>query len=341
MEQEIRFCTSSDGIHIAYSTLGQGQPLVCVWGWVHNLELFWQERAIRTFKERLAQGRQLITFDRRGVGASQRAISELTLEAQLHDVDAVVNHLRLDRFDLLGIMDGAPVSVAYTAQHPDRVSRLALWSLFAAGEEVYPSLAMRGLTAIIPINWNFVARAIASVAFPHGPPERIRWFIDLLNETVSPEMASKYLQLISRLDVRHRLPQVKSPTLVLHRRGDRNIPIATGRGAAALIPDCRFVALEGESPMPWWEDSDAVLAVIETFLGEAAASHYPDGLTEREVEILRLLAAGRSNREIAEELVLSVRTVERHIANIYAKTGTHGRAAATAYALAHRLAQSR
>jgi class 3 adenylate cyclase/alpha-beta hydrolase superfamily lysophospholipase len=270
MEPQIRFCTSADGTRIAYAALGDGPPLVYVKGWGGNMELDWEHPDGRALFEGLAQGRLLVMVDRRGAGGSQREVSDLSLEAQLADIDAVVDHLQLKRFDLWGTYDGAPVSMAYAAQYPDRVSRLVLWGGYASGEEIARPEAIRSLAELVRENWSLARRAIQDVLYPSGPTEVQRWSSNYLRQSVSPEAAAKYLELSASVDIRPYLPQVKAPTLVLHRRGDRNVPIAAGRAVAALIPDARFVALEGDMAIPYFGDTSYVETITQ-FLDEGRA----------------------------------------------------------------------
>ena len=179
-----------------------------------------------------------------------------------------------------------------------------------------------------------------------------------LRESVSPEAARAALKAMGTFDVTELLPNLKVSTLVLHRGDIPWLPVSIARELASRIPDARLMILEGESTAPYLGDTEATASAIDEFLGEveegrtaqreagAPASKqdgsgptrgYPHGLTAREVEVLRYLAGGRTNDEIAEELFVSVRTVERHVANIYAKIGARGRANATAYALTHNL----
>src|SRR3712207_8188100 len=158
-------------------------------------------------------------------------------------------------------------------------------------------------------------------------------------------------------DVTELLPRLEEPTLVLHRSDIPWLPVDIARELASRIPDAHLTVAEGESTAPYLGDTEAAASALDEFLGEGgeeqaarwaaglgaelershAARAYPDGLTAREVEVLRRLAGGKTNNEIAGELYVSVRTVERHVANIYAKVGTRGRANATAYALTHNL----
>jgi DNA-binding NarL/FixJ family response regulator len=175
-----------------------------------------------------------------------------------------------------------------------------------------------------------------------------------LRERVTPKAARAALEAMGTFDVTELLPRLKMPTLVLHRGDIPWLPVSIARELTSRIPDARLMILEGESTAPYLGDTEAAASAIDEFLGEveegrtaqreagAPASKQdgsgptrgnPHGLTAREVEVLRYLAGGRTNDEIAEELFVSVRTVERHVANIYSKIGAKGRANATAYAL--------
>jgi class 3 adenylate cyclase len=270
MEQQMRFCTSFDGVRIAYATLGEGSPLVNVPSWAFNLELGRKHPNGRAFSEELSRGRLYVTFDSRGVGGSQRDVDDLSLDARVRDVTAVVDHLQLERFDLFGCLDSSAVSIAYAAQHPERVSRMVLWAAYPCGVEMVRPGAVRGLVELIPANWSLARRAIADVTFPSGPTELQRWFSNTVRESMSPKTNARLLEFYASVDVRQYLPQVKAPTLVLHRRGDRNAPIAAGREAATLIPDARFVALEGDIGHPYFGDMSYIETVRE-FLDEGRA----------------------------------------------------------------------
>jgi class 3 adenylate cyclase/pimeloyl-ACP methyl ester carboxylesterase len=266
MEQQIRFRTTADGTRIAYVTLGEGPPLVRVPGWAESLEHNWTQPDNRAFFERLARGGQFVTFDRRGVGASEREVDDLSLEAQVADVVAIVDHLQLKRFDLYGHSEGAAISIAYAARHPRRVSRLVLSSAYPCGDDIRPDKA-RSMAELMRQNWGLARRALADVLYPTGPIEMQRWFSNELRESVSAETAARHVEFCASVDVRSYLPQVKAPTLVLHPRYDRNVPISASRAVAALIPDARFVPSESTFPMVL-EELASVLRPIDEFLGE-------------------------------------------------------------------------
>jgi class 3 adenylate cyclase/pimeloyl-ACP methyl ester carboxylesterase len=267
MEPQIRFCTSADGTRIAYATLGEGPPLLFVNGFGGSVELDWGSLESRAFFERLAERRFFVWFDRRGVGASQREVDDFSLDAHIADVTAVADHLQLEQFDLLGGDDSAPVGIAYAAQHPERVSRLVLWAPYTCGEEIATPEEARSTVELIRGHWRLAQKAIADILFPSGPIELQRRFSDHLREHVSPEVAARYYEFMTSVDVRPFLPLVKAPTLVLHRRRVRSVPFKAGQAAAARIPDARFVALEGDiGPLPLGDVS--FLETMMQFLDE-------------------------------------------------------------------------
>jgi class 3 adenylate cyclase len=194
-------------------------------------------------------------------------VDVFSLEAQVADVAAVADHLGLQRFDLWGILDGAAISVAYAVEHPERVSRLALWSPYPCGVEIVRPGAARGLVELIRGNWSLARRAIAAVVFPSGPTELQGWFSESFRRCLSPEVAAKCLEFYATVDVRPLLPRVKAPTLVLHRRGNRDAPTSAAMAVAALVPEARFVALEGDMDYPLLGDTSYVETLTQ-FLDE-------------------------------------------------------------------------
>jgi pimeloyl-ACP methyl ester carboxylesterase/DNA-binding CsgD family transcriptional regulator len=164
----------------------------------------------------------------------------------------------------------------------------------------------------------------------------------LQREAASAETALALLESAMREDQLELFPRLRVPTLVMNRRDDPVVALETARDLAARIPGARFAALEGDVHIVQFGDPDPVIAAIRTFVDAPSrrapgAVPAPLGLSPREVEVLRLLAAGLSNPAIAARLTLSVHTVERHVVNIYTKLGIHGRAEATAYAIRHDL----
>jgi pimeloyl-ACP methyl ester carboxylesterase/DNA-binding CsgD family transcriptional regulator len=352
MDPRIRYAPAADGVNIAFWTLGEGPPLVYMAGgpWGH-VEL-WDIPECRRWYERLAQNWMLVRYDVRGTGWSERDVSDHSLDALVADVEAVVDRLELDRFAMFGAFDAGPVAIAYVARHPERVSSLILWCSWARSSEM-SSPRIRAWLGLIDQDWELMTDTCAHLALGWPAGEVGRHAAQRLRESVTPEAARAALEAMGTFDVTELLPRLKVPTLVLHRNDIPWLPVSIARSLASRIPDVRLSILEGESTAPYLGDTEAAASAIDGFLGEGreeraarweagpgtkqersrAAHAYPDGLTQREVEVLWRLAGGKTNSEIAEELYVSVRTVERHIANIYAKIGARGRANATAYAL--------
>ncbi|HSP55362.1 MAG TPA: LuxR C-terminal-related transcriptional regulator, partial [Dehalococcoidia bacterium] len=235
--------------------------------------------------------------------------------------------------------DGAIVAAAYAARHPVKVRRLVLLGLCRSMTAVFRPAAMRSLAEFVDVSWAGARRTMVAWALRGGSPEVLEWSVDLFGRIMSPVVAKKYLVFLPAMESAPFLPLISAPTLVIHRRDDPALSIDEARSATALSPASKLVVLEGSAPV--WDDREAVAAEILKFLGEKEEPQQPAGLTEREVEILGLLAGGSSNREIARELSISARTAERHIGNIYLKIGAHNRAEATAFAFRHRLVHPR
>ena len=245
MEPQIRFCTSADGTRIAYTTLGDGPPLLSIPAWLANLTLDLEHPVGQALFERISERRLVVLADCRGAGSSEREVSDVSLDARVADIKALADHLHLDRFDLWGNHDGAVVSAVFAAMYPKRVSRLVLLAPYARGEDVVAPGPARSLGELMRQNWSLARRAFADICFPEGPTDFQRWISSYFRQSVNPEMAAEHYGITASLDAREYLPQVKAPTLVLHRRGDRMVPMAAGKVAASMIPDARFVALEG------------------------------------------------------------------------------------------------
>jgi DNA-binding CsgD family transcriptional regulator len=262
-------------------------------------------------------------------------------------VEAVVDRLELDRFDMFGAFDAGPVAIAFAARHPERVSHLVLWCSWARSSNIR-SPRIRAWLGLIDQDWELMTDTCAHLALGWPAGEVGRHAAQRLRESVTPQTARAALAAMGHFDVADLLPRLKAPTLVLHRGDITWLPVGIARSLASSIPDARLSILEGESTAPYLGDSEAAASAISEFLGTAEepvperdgstpARSYPDGLTAREAEVLRRLARGKTNGGIAEELFVSVRTVERHVANVYAKIGVRGRANATAYALTQNL----
>ena len=344
MKQQIRFCSASDGARLAYAIHGRGAPLVRAATWLTHLEYDWESPVWRHWLDQLGQRFTVLRYDERGCGLSDREPGDLSLERWVADLETVVDAAGLERFALLGISQGGAVAIAYAVEHPERVSHLLLYGAYARGRKRRGDEAQARqadlLRSIIQVGWDeptpAFRRVFTTLFLPHGSAEQMEWFDELQRNTSTAEIAARLRQARQEVDITALLPRVQTPTLVMHARDDGMVPFAEGRLLASEIPNARFVPLESYNHIllehePAWP---AFLAAVDDFLGSAArpADGDLDELSARERDVLELVAAGRSNEQIAERLYLSVRTVERHLSNIYAKLGVSGKAARAAAA---------
>jgi pimeloyl-ACP methyl ester carboxylesterase/DNA-binding CsgD family transcriptional regulator len=341
--QRVGFCTSPDGVRLAYAVHGQGPPIVKAPNWLTHLDHDWRSPVWRHWLEGLGRRNTVIRHDERGCGLSDREVPDFALERSVADLETVVDAAGVERFTLLGISQGAAIAVAYAVRHPDRVSRLVLYGGYARGRSLRGEAQREEaelLQALVRVGWGspHVAfrRAFTMLFLPGGRPEQLEWFDEMGRVSASAEVAAQLRAARDRLDVRELAPRLRVPTLVMHARDDALVPFDEGRLMATLIPGARFTSLEGRNHIllagePAW---DAFLDELHGFLGDPpiSASELPGELSGREEEVLELVAQGLSNEQIAERLYLSIRTVERHLSNTYAKLGISGKAARAAAA---------
>jgi pimeloyl-ACP methyl ester carboxylesterase/DNA-binding CsgD family transcriptional regulator len=344
--QHVRFCTSSDGVRLAYATLGSGPPLVKAPNWLTHLEYEWQSPIWRHWLEGLSRHRTFIRYDARGCGLSDRQPPEISFESSVRDLEAVVDTLKLERFPLLGISGGGAIAMDYATRHPERVSHLVLYGAYARGRmwrgggQAAVDEAML-MCKLIELGWGTRNRAFRQVFatqfLPDASPEMIDAFDELQRESSSAQDALRIMEVALRVDATAQARAITCPTLIMHATEDGRIPFEEGRVLAGLIPDARFVPLESRNHIlldgePAWR---RFLQEIDAFLPSASPAGAFADLTPRERELLEFLARGLDNHQIAAHLELSEKTVRNMVSSVFAKVGVESRSQAIVRAREH------
>jgi pimeloyl-ACP methyl ester carboxylesterase len=257
---EIRFLPLG-ARRVAYEIRGDGPPLVAPAWWVSHLELDWQGASFRRFWEGVADGHTLIRYDRLGVGMSDRTVDEadLTIDGEVATLRALLDELEFDRVSLIGGSCGSCTAVAFAAAYPERVDRLVLYGSYPDGAEITAPGVGSAIVGAVRAHWGLGSRLLSDIFLGGADADEYERFARLQREAASAETAAALLDLVYRLDVRARLPLVRQPALVLHRRDDRAVPYRLGREVAAAIPGSTFVPLPGAAHFPWHGDVDSVV----------------------------------------------------------------------------------
>jgi pimeloyl-ACP methyl ester carboxylesterase/AraC-like DNA-binding protein len=280
--QQVLHCLARDGTQLAWSRVGRGFPLVKTANWLNHLEFDWQSPVWRPWLIELTGHNQLIRYDERGNGLSDWDVRDLSFEAMVDDLEAVVEASGVQHFDLLGLSQGASVAIAYSLRHPGRVRRMVLlggyaqgWAVRCRGEELARREAMVTLTRT---GWGSDISAFrqmfANLYIPGGSPDQLGWWTELQRVSTSPANAERLQRALSTIDVEALLSQVTVPTLVAHCDRDHVVPSACGAHLAERIPGARLLRLDCENHVPLqgepaWLD---FLAALREFLRPPALS---------------------------------------------------------------------
>jgi class 3 adenylate cyclase len=322
-EPRIQYAQTTDGVNIAFWTLGEGVPPLVqmpVLPFSH-CQGEWQLAEMRNWYERLAEKRMVVRYDSRGFGSSQRDVSDYSLEANVRDLEAVANRLGLERFALWSSAIAGPMAIAYTAQHPERVSHLLLWCTWAGASDFYRSPRARALRATRDADWEMYIETVAHAARGWSEVRESEPYAALVREGATEEAARAAMDAAYEFDATALLPQVKALTLVLHRRQAPYPHVDVARGLASGIPNARLAVLEGSALAPTVGDTAAVLSAIDEFLGEgeetAVTTELPEGMAVilfadiADSTALTEQIGDAAFRNKARELDASLRTVIR------------------------------
>lgn len=334
----VQYTRTSDGYNIAYMVSGEGPPIVFMPQVIQHSQLLWTGGYRRTFEHWLKRFR-LVQYDSRGQGLSQRNLNGVAADDYVSDLGAVLGAVGEQRVVLHASSYFGHTAIRFAAGHPEQVAALVLHNCNLDSGSTPVS---EELTEIALKNWEMYLRLVARAGFPGANEERL---MDYFRASVSKADHEQLLKVGASSDIRDVAGAVQAPTLLIARSlsffGNQHNTALTGpqsdygRGLAPLIKGSRLVVSDDVYGREGAATPMALL--VESFLDDVGFGQYPGpvnghGLSEREVEVLRLIAAGRSNPQIADELVISINTVQRHVSNILSKTGLANRAEAAAYA---------
>jgi class 3 adenylate cyclase/pimeloyl-ACP methyl ester carboxylesterase len=269
MEPRIQYAQTKDGVSIAFWTLGEGMPFVVLTPLaMSHIQLEWEMPEYRRWYERMARNRKLVRYDSRGLGLSQRNVTDLSLDAYVLDLEAVVERLGLERIALFAVFNSGTTGIAYAVRHPGRVSHLILWCARAADfDPSGPSEQAEWESLLIETNWELFTETMVHHLVGWSAGDSAHRIAQLMREGVTREHMQAYRAVYRSRDATALLPEVKSPTLVVHRRQVPWPDLETARVLASQIPDARLVVVEGESIAPFLGDTESVMKTIDEFLG--------------------------------------------------------------------------
>ena len=348
MNQAIRFCTTSDNVQLAYCKVGQGPPLVKTANMFHHLDYDWSSPIWQPWLEGWSRYHTLYRYDQRGCGLSDWNVSDFSFDRLVDDLETVIDAAGLEKFDLLGVSQGGSIALAYAARHPEKVSKLVVSGASLQGsmsanptpEEI--EVAEVGYK-LLKLSWGNEDPAYREVytkfVIRDATPEQFAWLNDLERVSTSPENALQLRRTFATGDIRELAKTIRVPTLVFHSKNDLMIPFEKGRETASLIPGARFVAFDGNNhillstepaAVQFWTEFYRFLGVEEERAIPQKKSASPGEqilleLSIRERDVLRLIAQGYNNIEIAQKLTLSEKTVRNYVSLIYAKLQIHSR----------------
>jgi pimeloyl-ACP methyl ester carboxylesterase/DNA-binding CsgD family transcriptional regulator len=282
---------------------------------------------------------KLVRYDPRGCGLSQSHGSTIRFEDWVGDLEAVVDHLALERFPLFGMSQGAAVAAEYAIRHPERVSHLTLYAPLVTGwraRESTNAKQWQSIEQLVAMGWgdssNAFAAMFAHLFLPDSPVEQREWYAELQRKTASKEVASRFMHVLAELRIFQRLKLIRVPTLVIQIAREQVIDPASVPGIASEIPDSAFVSIDsrnhillGDEP-GWQQFKEAFIRHLPAI--EAAKTPMLNELSKREYEILICIAQGLTNQQIGDKLFISEKTVRNRITGIFEKIGVISRAQA-------------
>ncbi len=271
MPPQTRYARSGD-VNIAYQVVGDGpRDLVLVPGWVSNIEVFWEHPTAASFLSRLASFCRLILFDKRGTGLSDR-VDIPGIETRMDDVRAVMDAAKSERAVLFGYSEGGPMCAVFAATYPARAAGLIMHGSYArrvwAADYPWgtPAAEWEAFIETTSRDWGGpVGLEARAPSLFHDEPFR-QWWARFTRMSAGPAGNAALLRMNAQIDVRHVLPSIRVPTLILHPAGDRTARVELGRYLARQIPGAKYVEMPGVDHVPFGDTADRALAEIEAFV---------------------------------------------------------------------------
>jgi DNA-binding CsgD family transcriptional regulator/pimeloyl-ACP methyl ester carboxylesterase len=337
----LQYTKTSDGYSIAYMVSGNGPVLVFLPQLYQHSQLLWASPRYGSTLRYWAKRFRVVQYDSRGQGMSQRGLpDDHSMEAYERDLEAVIEAVGARRVALHASNHFGHVAIRYALSHPEQVATLILHDTGVDG--TFDQLATEQVIELTRSNWNLANLLVAKTIFPRSDGAAM---VKYFQESTTQADQLKCLPLQRASSVKGIAHLLSVPTLIISTKGDALRPASadSGKLLAPLIARSRLVI--SDNPYAWQGETSSMALLVESFLDEIGfpgtssmgQSALPDGLSAREVEVLRLLAAGKGNQHIADELVISLNTARKHVANILDKTGTANRTEAAAYARDHGL----
>lgn len=331
VEQRINHVRLADGTRVGYASAGSGPALLHIPGWVSHLELGWACPPERRFYEALATGRTLIRYDRPGCGLSaSSAVDPITLEFEV--IGTVLDNMGVSTVDVIGSSLSAPIAVLWASARPETVRRLVLYGGWVDGSDLGPLAVRKHILGLVEQHWGLGSQVLTEIFAPDADPGFRAGFAMYQREACDADTARRMLALGYDLDVSVDAAAVTAPTHVVHREGDRAVPLAEGRRLADVIPGATLTVLPGRSHVPFAGDVDALVDELRSGLAPPRVpKRFTATLTPRQLQVADLVAHGLSNRNIGERLVITERSAESHVERIRDRLGFRNRAQIAAW----------
>ena len=271
MRPPVRYLEDDEGNRVAYTVHGHGPNLMLPAWWISHAEKDWDHQSYRAFLEELGEYCRVIRYDRPGVGLSDREVSPRSIESEVRLLGAVIETaIGAEKTSLFAFSCGCPVALAFAAQNPERVEKICIYGGYLTGADIAAPDVREAMIALVRAHWGAGSRMLADIFLPDQPREELDAAIRQQRDSATAATATALLELTYRMDVSTVISDVTADLLVLHRVGDRAIPIDAGRKLASVLAGVPFIALDGRAHPPWSGDRQSILEPAVEFLAGAS-----------------------------------------------------------------------